>query len=257
MINIIKELRKRGGSAELSEILSLAESQEERAELELLALWMAKKGEVQLIERGERVVLRLGKRAAGRAQMETLDDVKQALKDHKYLVAAALPSSFAGRLPAGFGILDLRDAISYVINSANIVIRICSPFIDYAGVTFLAQDLYGAASRRVKVKLLTRESQGAEFQRAVKLLKGLYIRAGFEIGFEARSYLERYLGALIEGVHAKIVVADGEIAYVGSGELRAGSFVNNFEAGVLIKGKGVKSLIEMFDIMWQKATKVI
>ena len=256
MIDIVEEIRKRGGVARLSEILSSARSEEERARLELLALWKAKNGEIRLIEKGEDKILTIETPPKARSMGEELHAAQESLERAGLLLAVSAPSSSSAEILSLPGVLDFRDAVAKILQSAKAIVRVSSPFIDYSGVAFFLDELRGLAERRVRMKLLTRQSRDLDFRRAVKLMAGIYARAGFSDGFEARSYLERYSGVLLEGVHAKLIISDSNLAYIGSGELRAGSYVSNFELGVITRGKVAEIASKIFDSVWVRSTKI-
>ena len=256
MIDIIKEIRERGGAMRLSEILSSARSEEERARLELLVFWKVKNGEIRLMERGGEKILTIGSPSRARPTYKKPRVAPESLEKADLLLAVSAPSSSSSEILSLPGVLDFREAIAKILQSAREVIRISSPFIDYSGVAFFLEELRELAERRVRMRLLTRQSRDLDFRRAVGLMAGLYARSGFSEGFEARSYLERYSGVLLEGVHAKLIISDSDLVYIGSGELRAGSYVSNFELGVIAKGYVAKIASRIFDSVWKRSAKI-
>jgi len=256
MIDIVGEIRRRGGAVRLSEILSSARSEEERARLELLVLWKAKNGEIRLIERGGEKILTIGNPPRARLTGEKPHAAPESLEKAGLLLAVSAPPSSSSEILSLPGVLDFRDAIAEILRSARAIIRVSSPFIDYSGVAFFLEELRELAERRVRMRLLTRQSRDLDFRRAVRLMAGLYARTGFSEGFEARSYLERYSGVLLEGVHAKLIISDANLVYIGSGELRASSYVSNFELGIIAKGYIAEIASRIFDSIWKRSTRI-
>jgi len=256
MIDIVKEIRERGGAVRLSEILSSARSEEERARLELLVLWKVKNGEIRLIERGGERILTVGSPPRARLMGKRPHAAPKGLEKTDLLLAVSAPPSSSSEVLSLPGVLDFREAIAKVLQSAREIIRMSSPFIDYPGVAFFLEELRGLAERRVRMRLLTRQSRDLDFRRAIRLMAGLYARSGFSEGFEARSYLERYSGVLLEGVHAKLIISDSDLVYIGSGELRAGSYISNFELGVIAKGYVAEIASKIFDSVWKRSVKI-
>ena len=256
MIDVVEEIRRRGGTVTLAEILSLAHSEEERAKLELLVLWKAKNGEIRLVEKGEEKLLTVENLPRTRSMAASPHMFQKRLEKTGLLLTVSAPSSSSSEILSLPGVVDFRDAIARILQSAKATVRISSPFIDYSGVAFFLEELRELAESRVRMRLLTRQSRDLDFRRAIKLIAGLYARSGFSGGFEARSYLERYSGVLLEGVHAKLIIADSNLAYIGSGELRAGSYVSNFELGVIVKGRPAMIASRIFDSVWIRSARI-
>jgi phosphatidylserine/phosphatidylglycerophosphate/cardiolipin synthase-like enzyme len=59
-------------------------------------------------------------------------------------------------------------------------------------------------------------------------------------------------GTIISSTHAKLIIADYDLAYIGSAELRRNSLVTNFEIGCLIRGSQVFGICEVFDFIFSR-----
>ena len=55
-------------------------------------------------------------------------------------------------------------------------------------------------------------------------------------------------------LHAKVVIADRNVAVIGSANFTAGGFENNYEVGVLLKGKEVRTLASIIDKIAESPT---
>ncbi len=73
--------------------------------------------------------------------------------------------------------------------------------------------------------------------------------------FQCRVFAQSVGGLLIAGLHAKMVIADSDLAYIGSWEFRRHSLMSNFEVGLLFRKDGVGNLDSIFDLIWNNSTK--
>lgn len=161
-------------------------------------------------------------------------------------LAAALPATttlVATQPEQLVSAMPTLDAFRFVIAAADGQLRIASPFIEANGLKPLAPWLRAAAARGVELVLLNREPQGspsaATAREALARLFGTRFRAArYHITAERRQLLS---------LHAKLVIADESVAYVGSAEVRRHSLELNFELGVLIRGDSVSGLARLFD----------
>ena len=61
---------------------------------------------------------------------------------------------------------------------------------------------------------------------------------------------------LYEGIHQKMIVVDNELAYIGSGEIRAASFVSNGDVGVIHTGIRARFWRDYFWLFWTEGELV-
>lgn len=138
---------------------------------------------------------------------------------------------------------SLINAYKYIINSCNLCLKICSPFIDYAGIILLKDELFKLLSKNVKIFILFREAKDIE---KIKKLFSNYPHL-----INIRRFHQHDKNGL-SSIHAKLLIADGVISYVGSGELRKNSLTSNFEVGVIVNDISISSDIERaFDIIYE------
>jgi hypothetical protein len=162
-------------------------------------------------------------------------ELEAALQGETTLVATQ-PEQLVPAMPT-------LDAFRFVLAAANMRLRIASPFIEASGLGPLAPWLRPAADRGVELVLLNRDPGGsptaAAARDALQRLFGARFRiASYHITAEGRQLLS---------LHAKLVIADENVAYVGSAEIRRHSLELNFELGVLVCGVAVPGLVKLFD----------
>jgi phosphatidylserine/phosphatidylglycerophosphate/cardiolipin synthase-like enzyme len=134
------------------------------------------------------------------------------------------------------------DAFRFVIAAANERLRVASPFLESSGLPYLSYWLKRAASRGVELTMLTRAAGGSPtVGAAIADLRTWYGPrlhvASYHVSTEGRQRLS---------LHAKLVIADETLAYVGSAEIRKHSLELNFELGVLMCCS-VADLVRLFD----------
>lgn len=155
--------------------------------------------------------------------------------------------------------IDTIDCFRNLFDSSKHVIRICSPFmqsdvIDDDAFPGLIDCMSNALNRNVKVRILTRDlkTRGErEIAWVLKLAKSLEKENNLSI---IDYHLLAESGKILSSTHAKIIISDDKLAYVGSAELRKNSLIANFEVGCLLSGSQVTGLCEIFDTMFSKGT---
>jgi hypothetical protein len=155
--------------------------------------------------------------------------------------------------------IDTIDCFKTLIDSSSSIIRICSPFmqsdvIDDDAFPDLIDCMSNALNRNVKVRILTRDlkTRGErEIAWILKLTKSLEKENNLAI---VDYHLLSESGKILSSTHAKIIISDDKLAYVGSAELRKNSLIANFEVGCLLSGSQVTGLCEIFDTMFSKGT---
>lgn len=171
-------------------------------------------------------------------------------------LAATLP---LGVPPPAAGAEAMRDAFVRVISAAHSLLRVSSPYMEQSGLNLVLAAFETAAKNGAGLRLLLRmDSQEAAQMRLVLAVLTLYELFGERL--EVRSFAKsvgRGQYRLTFGVHAKLLVADDALAYVGSGELRDHSLNHNFEVGFVARGTDVVSRIAgLFDAVWEASSPV-
>ena len=98
--------------------------------------------------------------------------------------------------------------------------------------------------------------------RAFSKLVDVYVSDGGQPEqVEVRDYTIKIGGSgdqklIYEGIHQKMIVIDRDRAYVGSGEIRAPSFVVNGDVGVIQSGQAAQFWADYFLMFWSEAQVV-
>jgi len=160
------------------------------------------------------------------------------------------------------GITLVEEAISYVtledlflemMKNAGSSIKICSPFFDLRGLTEMQNLLIRKAGEGVEVSVLTRlgcddSVRRQSLRRYTRRLSSARARDNFTCKVY---HFENENKRVLSSIHAKIIIVDGEQAYIGSGEIRRNSFERNFEAGLVLEDKDtVKQVESIFDTLF-------
>jgi phosphatidylserine/phosphatidylglycerophosphate/cardiolipin synthase-like enzyme len=156
-------------------------------------------------------------------------------------------ATFVATLPAdmdGISTTTARSATSFtaIAREAKQRLAIVTPFLDQRGLSVFRAMAAIAASRRVSMLVLTRES--------VNERCGDLRQVGAALGVDVEVLLPSYKredGRPKELVHAKVVVADRQVAYVGSANLTAGGMTDTVEVGVLLRGPCVDTVADFVD----------
>jgi len=148
------------------------------------------------------------------------------------------------------------ECFRFIISSAKSILRICSPFIQHNVLNIDAfpdfkKLLIDALNRGVEVKLLTRElnERNEEVRWLVDIADKIDKRSRLSI---VDYHLQEDDGSIISSTHAKMLIADYDVAYIGSAELRKNSLIKNLEIGCMIKGSSVFGICEIFDFMFSQ-----
>jgi len=155
--------------------------------------------------------------------------------------------------------IDTIDCFRTLVDSSIDTVRICSPFmqadvIDDDAFPDLIRCMSNAFNRNVKVRILTRDLK-TRGEREISWILNLAKHLKKENNLSIVDYhLLAESGKILSSTHAKIIISDDKLAYVGSAELRKNSLIANFEVGCLVSGTQVTGLCEIFDTMFSKGT---
>jgi len=167
---------------------------------------------------------------------------------------------FVATLPGGFeptstqvrSIPDIASTIRNQVFDANSSVRIANPYFDPS--LELVSDLASLPRRGVKTKLLTRETADEEGDTRMTLNKMWdLIDEEHRDNFEVRDLYrwDKKQGSQAFATHAKIVIVDERVCYVGSANLTDTSLSTNFEFGVIVEGDIVKEAKTVFDEVFE------
>ena len=180
----------------------------------------------------------------------------------KISVSAPRLSNYSiGKVVERNGFITTNSAFIQILSSAKQVIRISSPFLqknvaNENSLPEIEEIILMAYKRGCRLVILSRE---VNTKRAKDLtwLVDLSRKNGFADKLEIYDYHKSKIGGEVDSsTHAKLIIADNEMAYIGSAELRLNSIYKNFEVGVLLGGTTIIGLVELFDFMTQIAKRV-
>lgn len=171
----------------------------------------------------------------------------------------------------GFNILTIKDAFKILFNCAKNKISLSLPFFELDGLNHFVDEFKGLAERGVSIDVLSRgisipEKEGFAYVEKLKAFHKLIDiyennKTIPTSKLEIRDYSSRisdYCSASLhyEGIHQKMVIVDKKYAYIGSGEIRAASFLTNGEVGVIHVGKTVEFWDRFFRLFWRNAKPI-
>jgi len=136
---------------------------------------------------------------------------------------------------------DTHDAFTHVARRAIDRLVIMVPFIDKAGAAWAAE-LFEVTPAAERVLILRDASQLTACGQAGARLRTLATGV-FDYCFAA----EQAVADIGETFHAKVVLADGISAYVGSANLLRRSRHSNLECGILVDGPAALAVAMLVD----------
>lgn len=156
--------------------------------------------------------------------------------------------AFVAEHGAGARPRETTETLREVANTASHRLVIAAPYLHAAFVRLLAADVERILAAGGGVLVVTRalaltapERSSANVE-AVTLLRQAADRTGRAL--TVRSWEESGLG-----IHFKVLLADDELAYLGSANLTPGGTLAHAETGVLLHGRGVAVLGRWLDMV--------
>jgi phosphatidylserine/phosphatidylglycerophosphate/cardiolipin synthase-like enzyme len=184
-------------------------------------------------------------------------------------ITATVPDTVKGEVELeSIRFVSMQEAFSKILDNTNKTLRLSLPFIEPTGIWILMDSIIGCAERNVEFRILTREifkpSQDIGWIRRIKALLKLYDivvnnstkKSDLIKIRDFHKTIGGKMGYQFESSHAKLILGDENVAYVGSGEWRENSLVYNFEVGIVIQGPIVETLVKLFDVVWGKSKVV-
>jgi phosphatidylserine/phosphatidylglycerophosphate/cardiolipin synthase-like enzyme len=150
-------------------------------------------------------------------------------------------------------LMDIRDCFIYIIESAKKELRICSPFMEKNIINVFPEFktlIANLLNRGVSITILSRELFGKRANKLDWIVEIAKQTGNLEL-LKVIDYhhTDADTDRVFSSTHAKLLIADQDIAYLGSAELRQNSLSANFEVGCMIKGDSVHEICETFDYM--------
>lgn len=162
-------------------------------------------------------------------------------------VAVVEPWELVASLPAGTSLTaglrrtTAETLVQLVTQSAH-TLRIVAPFIDWPGLSFLADALSAATARGVALSVLlpTRSTHAAD---ALQELENAVLKDG-----DIARYSVSTMRTDAPWAHLKVLSSDSTAAYIGSANVTgAGIRGPNLELGVLVRGPAVVAVEQLVD----------
>ena len=172
---------------------------------------------------------------------------------------------FVATLPGGFEptsdrvrtIPDIATTIRNQVFDADSSVRIANPYFDPS--LELVSDLASLPRRGVETRVLTRETAEQKGDTRTTLNKMWdSIDEAHKDNLEVRDLYrwDENEGAQAFATHAKIVIVDDRVCYVGSANLTDTSLSTNFEFGVVVEGGIVETATKVFDEVFEYSNLV-
>lgn len=168
------------------------------------------------------------------------EEIYQKINKNHVISVATIPPYLKNKHPelvALFG--DLYGEIHRLITSAQKTILLVTPFFEQQGMNMLTHALIFAAKRGVLIQVISRKL--AENTALLNQLKNSFKAAGIRDKLCIYNYMDCNQSEVYT-FHAKVLVTDREIAYVGSANFTQYAFERNIEIGFVLKGEHVNSI---------------
>ncbi|SEH15020.1 PLD-like domain-containing protein [Natronorubrum sediminis] len=158
---------------------------------------------------------------------------------HDVELSIAVPSGFDGKSA------ELMARLIRLVRNAERELLLVTPFFTRFGVDVFVDHLASATDRGVDITLLTRDvTDNRENADHVERIRETVRSNGDTSNFHVYQYDSPH-GRL----HAKTLIADTEIAYVGSANLTNYSLKEAIEIGLIVRGPVVDELTDFFEIV--------
>lgn len=178
---------------------------------------------------------------SGRLSAKALREKEIGRKEDSVSVVATLP--FQQISPIS-GLKSLHAELCRLIIGAEEEISIINPFFDVEGRRKIIPYLQGAIHRHVTTRIISRPSEpGERTSQADIFIRPLVDR-------KANGVDVRFFRGGNSTVHAKLLIADTKLAYVGSANLTGRSLAYNLELGVIVGGPSVAIFKRLFEELW-------
>ncbi len=135
-------------------------------------------------------------------------------------------------------------------------VLIINPFFDKEGIDRILYDLLFAAQRGVNIRIVSREyGVSQKLTECVDTIRNVFKEKKLNNKLLIRDYYKKEEKQIF-AIHSKIILVDNISVYVGSANLTFNSFYSNLELGVIIKGKKVLQIKDVFENLWDISKKI-
>jgi phosphatidylserine/phosphatidylglycerophosphate/cardiolipin synthase-like enzyme len=161
--------------------------------------------------------------------------------DRSSSIALSIPPALRDRIAGVVPFLRTYDAFAGLFAGAKRSLKILAPYVDPSFTALLALT-------NARVQVLTTAGEGRGMRASPVLERCASLRP-----VTVRYLTERRDRALLYQMHAKMILADSERAYVGTANLTDTSIHYNLELGLLVEDRRtVAELIRLFDSLFER-----
>jgi phosphatidylserine/phosphatidylglycerophosphate/cardiolipin synthase-like enzyme len=156
------------------------------------------------------------------------------------------PSRFTKELLATageWGMVDTKEALPGIAEAARTRFCVMTPYVDEIGAPILV-NLFARAPKGVRRVLISRADSGDRLPAGLRDVAGDLAALGVTV---LSFRWERDDSAGNETSHAKVVLADGHTAYVGSLNMNRWSLEYSLEVGVCVTGRSAALIANVVD----------
>lgn len=250
LLNSIFEQRNEITINEIKKII-IEELYVNEMEISAITFYLITENYLEIVKTNQRFENSIVKRNR-KIQIENLNQPNNQENTYPQIVVSLPPFNIFGLQTEfskfNYPIYSLKEGLHNIISKAKNEILICSPFLDYYGIQLFMPTLLKKVSEGVQIRIISRQiSPEDPDTRNVQIKKIIQDFGKYKNNVFIRNYHYSGEHGINSSTHAKIVVCDYSLAYVGSGEIRNNSFNKNFELGIIIKGEEARKIGLIFD----------
>lgn len=186
-----------------------------------------------------------------RRARRVLDTAAEGSTRQSFELVCTLPNrdpAFADRDPVDFRMQQITSRLLSLCREAQESLLVVSPYLELSGIEWLVPGLEGALERGVDVTLVSRELEpGEPNYEAIRSL--VEVATGYDGELAVYDYYEHDpdTDRPLYTLHSKVLIADDDVAYIGSANFTKYGFSENLEVGVVLTGDEVAELCRLVD----------
>jgi phosphatidylserine/phosphatidylglycerophosphate/cardiolipin synthase-like enzyme len=149
---------------------------------------------------------------------------------------------------------SLHNELVRMVRTAKHTIDIVIPYVSRSGVDIFTRGLQPGSLQGLKVRILTLLT-GKHIEQNVQGVRRLvarYERAGAQVEVRSPTDKEAQMSGAIAVMHAKAIIVDQRIAYLGTANISLAALMRGFELGTIITGPPVEQLWELLDWVYTR-----
>jgi len=142
----------------------------------------------------------------------------------------------------GMPIMNVRKAMEKIVTDAKYELRIACPYYDELFIDVLSGQAHNVS--KLKFVAVLAEAMDPILVKACNLFKNAKIKTLYKSASSAQSKLK------IQGVHAKLMIADRSEVLIGSFNFRFSHIYYNVDLGLLARGRIAEDFVQIYDRVW-------